>query len=153
MYPLNRSVYAIMLPDSSSISHSLRIVVLGHFYREFSVGGDRITCQACQWGFIWVPWFFMLSGFILTYARLKSKDPTWTDRTWPFVVKRAWNLWPLLVVSLLLSIWNQEGPRYSDWDWLSLPFMMTFTHAWIPRFSENSFNNPTWFLCGTALYW
>lgn len=48
-------------------------IVLGHLQKQGalrrSVGGVYVL----RWGFTWVPWFFMLSGFVLTHARMKSR--------------------------------------------------------------------------------
>ncbi|CAE7463827.1 mdmB [Symbiodinium natans] len=33
--------------------------------------GQAMDVYACNWGFTWVPWFFMLSGFILCAAEMR----------------------------------------------------------------------------------
>eukprot|EP00937_MAST-01D_sp_MAST-1D-sp2_P005373 g5373.t1 len=45
-------------------------IVLGHLYQKGAITGPYL----CGWGFTWVPWFFMLSGYVLTHARLNSRS-------------------------------------------------------------------------------
>eukprot|EP00121_Abeoforma_whisleri_P001055 Awhi_evm1s939 len=43
-------------------------IVCGHLVRRSP--SPVPTWVTSDWGYTWVPWFFMLSGFVLTFARL-----------------------------------------------------------------------------------
>lgn len=47
-------------------------IVVGHLYAKGAVA----SVYAFGWGFTWVPWFFMLSGYVLTHAQLARKART-----------------------------------------------------------------------------
>ena len=44
-------------------------IVLGHGYQQGAFRGVYFFA----WGYTWVPWFFMLSGFVLAHVQLYSK--------------------------------------------------------------------------------
>jgi hypothetical protein len=87
-------------------------IVLGHLYQS-GYGGD----YACSWGFSWVPWFFMLSGYVLTLARLASRVPDAPQPVLAFVQKRAAVIYPPFVLTLFLGLaqrwWEGEAlPKF-----------------------------------------
>lgn len=63
-------------------------IVIGHLQQD-----GRLAHSARHyffgWGFTWVPWFFMLSGYVLTHAQLSRKDPSKTGTIWAFMRKRT----------------------------------------------------------------
>jgi peptidoglycan/LPS O-acetylase OafA/YrhL len=108
-----------------------------------------------RWGFpsdltgsfnLWqgVPFFFVLSGFILTYAYARL-DEAGTRR---FFVARFARLWPVHATTLLLSILYVAFGygRLPPFDTLTaLPANLAMMHAWVPvAYSYYSWNTPSW---------
>lgn len=56
------------------------------------------------WGYAWVPWLFMISGFLLTHARLKLPADNDNGGVVKFVLRRLAKVMPLYVVAMLLSV-------------------------------------------------
>ena len=50
-------------------------IVAGHLYQKSALG----PLFFFSWGYTWVPWFFMLSGYVLMHARLNSRTPDRVD--------------------------------------------------------------------------
>jgi hypothetical protein len=87
-------------------------IVFGHLYQSGYGGG-----YASSWGFSWVPWFFMLSGYVLTLARLASRNPDAPQPVLAFVQKRAAVIYPPFAVTLFLGLaqrwWEGEAlPKF-----------------------------------------
>eukprot|EP00958_Prasinococcus_capsulatus_P016383 scaffold1809_cov386-Prasinococcus_capsulatus_cf.AAC.12 len=76
-------------------------IVLGHLHNK--------DCEAIadvylfNWGFTWVPWFFMLSGFVLTHARIASSNPERVDDPLTFMWKRSASIFPVYMLGVILS--------------------------------------------------
>mmetsp|Transcript_14481 Transcript_14481/g.45336 ORF Transcript_14481/g.45336 Transcript_14481/m.45336 type:complete len:385 (-) Transcript_14481:98-1252(-) len=81
------------------------------------------------WGPGWVACFFVLSGFKLTYAQLKRKDPSKVDPFVPYMWRRLVRLFPFYYFSLFLTAvetYQERAPL-----WIVLPFNLTLTFTWI----------------------
>jgi len=74
-------------------------IVVGHMYQSGYGGG-----YPCSWGFSWVPWFFMLSGYVLTLARHASRNPEAPQSIVTFVQKRAAVIYPPYAVTLFVGL-------------------------------------------------
>ena len=59
--------------NAARILASIHIVIT-HMYAQ----GATANVYIFSWGFTWVPWFFMLSGYVLTHAQLSRKKPAQT---------------------------------------------------------------------------
>jgi len=83
------------------------------------------------WGPSWVACFFVLSGFKLTYAQLKRKDPCKVDPFVPYMWRRLLRLYPIFYASLcltgLLAVYRGDKNPI----WMNLPFNLTLTFTWI----------------------
>ena len=71
------------------------VIVYVHTYRLFG----NIPCQH---GYLAVDFFFMLSGFVLTFAYQGKLDQDWT--TWAFFKARVARLYPLYFLGTVLGI-------------------------------------------------
>lgn len=132
-------------------------VVAGHWYAGFS--------DFARWGFTWVPFFFIVSGFVLTFSRLTSQNPERTEPIHRFVWKRLGSVYPLFVLSLvmLLFVESWHGHPMSTTTWVSLPFSLLLMQAWTWHSLDcqpseftvclASWNIPTWFLSCLFVYW
>ena len=89
-------------------------IVVGHLYAK---GALQDSIYLFKYGFTWVPWFFMLSGFVLTHARLTSRDPSKVDGPLHFLWKRTANIFPMysfgvLIAGILIIVKGKELPKY-----------------------------------------
>lgn len=64
------------------------------------------------WGFSWVSWFFMVSGFVLAQGRESACSWQDCERVGRFMLSRLVSVWPLHLVTILVSEWlNGYGKR------------------------------------------
>jgi hypothetical protein len=109
-------------------------IVLGHMSQSGFYGGN----YAATWGFSWVPWFFMLSGYVLTLARHASKNPEAPQSVIAFVQKRAAVIYPPYVFALFLGLaqtWWEGGalPKFYH-----LAAQGVLAQSFVPWLPENS---------------
>ena len=83
-------------------------IVLGHGYQQGAFRGVYFFA----WGYTWVPWFFMLSGFVLTHARLHSKVPGKVEKLLPTLRKRT----PASSKLLHCPAWSRRADLEARWD-------------------------------------
>jgi peptidoglycan/LPS O-acetylase OafA/YrhL len=108
-------------------------IVVGHMYQS-GYGGMYM----CSWGFSWVPWFFMLSGYVLTLARHASKYPEAPQSVVTFVQKRAAVIYPPYAVSLFVGLaqlwWEGEAlPKFYH-----LAAQGVLAQSFVPWLPENT---------------
>ncbi|CAE7839207.1 Fam3b, partial [Symbiodinium necroappetens] len=88
-------------------------VVLGHLFAK----GATHPVYFFGWGFTWVPWFFMLSGFVLFSAYLKNpKEETMIQ----YVLRRSTTIYPLYAFSLIPAFIMQKSLGTMSADWPTL---------------------------------
>ena len=110
-------------------------IVLGHLYQMNALPGAG---QFLAWGFTWVPWFFMLSGFVLTHARLSSQEPQKRGSALLFVRKRTANVYPLYAVGLGLALAVDWWRGKALPDWYELVAQAFFAQSWLPWLPERT---------------
>lgn len=92
-----------------------------------------------------VPFFFVLSGFILTYVYPSLEG---AGARWRFLVARVARVWPTHIVTLLIALVMffpvyQAMPGGFPFDALLANAFLV--HAWIPEARYGlSFNSPSW---------
>ncbi|CAL1139698.1 unnamed protein product, partial [Cladocopium goreaui] len=117
-------------------------VVMGHLFAR----GVIEPLYFFGWGFTWVPWFFMLSGFVLFSAYLNKPK---TDSMFGYVLRRSGTIYPLYAFAFLLG--KVRGNIYTEWPTLlAQSFLM---QAWVPYFTENALQMHCWFLSCMVVYW
>jgi len=110
------------------------------------------------WGFSWVPFFMMLSGFVLTYARLNSSHPDRIEPVRDFVAKRLRGVYPLYLCALLVRA-GQRAALAGDWSSFSLgsPFetvsLLLMAQAWFPSVVVGGIQAHCWFVSCIVPYW
>jgi len=124
-------------------------IVLGHLYAK----GAIANVYFFGWGFTWVPWFFMLSGYVLTHARLNSRDPTKFDGPYTHIAKRLSTIFPMYALGVFLSMLIQilrsiELPGYDVL--IGQSFLM---QSWVPLWTEEALLSHCWFLSNMVVYW
>ena len=127
---------------------SLHIVV-GHIKAK----GFYPGCYFCSHGFTWVPFFFVLSGFVLTHARLGSRDPSKVDGPAVHFWKRSATIYPMYAVAVLGSAVirmksDQELPAFGV-----LTAQIFLVQAFYPDLVSEALALHCWFLSCLAVYW
>ena len=121
-------------------------VVLGHLFAK----GVTHPVYFFGWGFTWVPWFFMLSGFVLFSAYLKNpKEETMIQ----YVLRRSTTIYPLYAFSLIPAFIMQKSFGTMSAEWPTLLAQSFLLQAWWPTFTENALQMHCWFLSCMVVYW
>jgi hypothetical protein len=125
-------------------------IVMGHLYQMNALPG---SIYLFSWGFTWVPWFFMLSGFVLTHARLKSKDLYRHEMAIIFVRKRTATVYPLYAFGIGLALIINWWRDYTLPEWYELIAQGFFLQSWLPWLPERTVQVHCWFLSAMLPYW
>jgi len=120
-------------------------VVAGHLYARQAVADIYLF----GWGFTWVPWFFMLSGFILFSA--EARRPR-SESVLSYVSRRLVSIYPLYAVSLLAAfvIAKTQGVAPS---FPVLLLQVWLAQAWVPLITERTLQMQCWFISCLVVYW
>jgi predicted peptidase len=127
-------------------------IVAGHLYRA----NPRAVPDfwVFDFGYTWVPYFMMMSGFILSYARLTSRDPNKVVPVLDFVQARIFGIYPLylagLLIALALRLHTHGGSSFKPVEFVLSIFLM---QAWIPGYTEHVLQPHCWFLSCIVPYW
>jgi peptidoglycan/LPS O-acetylase OafA/YrhL len=121
-------------------------VVVGHLYAR----GRLPDVYVFHWGFTWVPWFFMLSGFILCTAELRKPR---SEGVFDYVSRRLVTIYPLYAFSVLFAFGISQRQGFSDRPPWILVLQAWLLQAWIPQATEFSLQMQCWFLSCLAFYW
>lgn len=121
-------------------------VVLYHLRLYFTPIGDGLAIFG--YGFTGVSFFFILSGFVLTWSQRETVRPR------QFYWNRVARIWPLHILTMVLAIWATPLPTSSGAAWAATPFVLTLTQAWIPASPYlNAFNGVSWSLSCEAFFY
>ena len=125
--------------------------------------------NAIKWGFMWVPYFFVLSGFVSTLAQA-GKDTRGGGARFAYcggdacawLWKRLVGAYPLFVLSCLLARWNSGAHEWPAGKWASLVPTLLFLQTWMP-FTDctdtvafcttQEWNEPAWFVSALFFCW
>ena len=126
-------------------------VVLGHLHAL----GALHAAYFFGWGFTWVPWFFMLSGYVLTHARLNARDPDKLDSPATFTAVRIATLFPMYALGLVVALLIRIGTEKSVPGWYEMGAQGLLLQAWIPWVTEQGIVGTAhlWFVSCLPLYW
>jgi hypothetical protein len=138
--------------NAARIGASIHIVV-GHLHQMGALRGELRGVYFFSWGYTWVPWFFMLSGFVLTHARMRSTNPTRRENVAVFLQKRTAVIYPMYALCLLLALlvqWWRDRALPNWWVVLSQGLLV---QSWVPWLPEQSLQLHCWFLSAMVPYW
>ncbi|CAE8635125.1 unnamed protein product [Polarella glacialis] len=121
-------------------------IVVGHGYAM----GVTPSIWFFGWGFTWVPWFFMLSGFVLFSAHLKNPKE---ESMIQYVMRRSVTIYPLYAVSLIPSFIIAKYLGNLQADWGTLVAQCFLMQAWWPGWTESALQMHCWFLSCMVVYW
>ena len=88
----------------------------------------------------------MLSGFVLTHARLKKPDPHRRESALLFLRKRTATVYPLYAFGLLLALavgWWRGDALPASYELVAQGF---FVQSWLPWLPERTVQIHCWFL-------
>lgn len=75
------------------------------FYRELGVLIPHTATGLIAKGYLWVDFFFVLSGFIIQHTYGPSFESTFTRANfWPYIKARFWRIYPLHLFTLALLL-------------------------------------------------
>lgn len=101
-----------------------------------------------SFGFTGVSFFFILSGFVLTWSHRRAISIK------RFYLHRVARIWPLHVVTLVLAMWVPSAGFASITGWPAAPYVLTLTQAWKPASPFlYSFNTVSWSLSCEAFFY
>jgi len=127
--------------------------VIGHLAGRNGVVDPDYTYFAV-WGFTWVPWFFMLSGFVLFSAYLKNPKE---ESMIQYALRRSVTIYPLYAVSLIPTfiVAKMLGKLAypTSADPLTLVAQSFLLQAWWPGWTERALQPHCWFLSCMVVYW
>jgi len=127
-------------------------VVCGHLVRKSPLPIQPWLVS--DWGYTWVPWFMMVSGFVLTYARGTSKDPLDVGSLCRFMENRLLSIYPIYITGLMIAIGiDTVNEGYFKVDPFETVASVLLLQAWIPSLTENVYQNQCWFLSCIIPYW
>jgi peptidoglycan/LPS O-acetylase OafA/YrhL len=103
--------------------------------------------DAFSYGFTGVSFFFILSGFVLTWSHQRG------DSARKFYWNRFARVWPLHALTTLLAIFVPPLTTPTT-VWPALPFVLTLTQTWIPGSGYAvAFNGVSWSLACEAIFY
>ena len=124
-------------------------IVAGHLYQKGALG----PMYFLSWGFTWVPWFFMLSGYVLMHARLNSRTPDRVDPPLTALWKRTSSIFPMYAIGVVLDMvayLARGSPLPAYYVLIAQSFLL---QGWVSYLTEKSLQTHTWFLSAMVVYW
>jgi len=124
-------------------------IVVGHLTAAKKLKDTYLS----TWGFTWVPFFFVLSGFVLTYARLASGNPNAVDMPLTIVWKRTAGIYPLYAVTLCLTAAVRMSLGHALPSVPTLLSQAALMQSFSPHLATASMAMHCWFLSCLLVYW
>ena len=124
-------------------------VALYHLVRPFSKWGP--LGPAMENGYSGVSFFFVLSGFILTYAHAADYERGLADKG-RFWIARLARIYPVYFVSLLVAVLLELAALRNPLHWIALAADFAMMQAWSMRM-VNFFNSGAWTLSCEAFFY
>lgn len=124
------------------------------------------------WGYTWVPFFFLLSGFVLFFSKAQAEGSSEVEaskfgfagrgRAWLWLWKRWISMYPLFVLSLVLGLWGVPFFAHPEGMWMALVNMLLMLQAWawelrctehVALCAYSVWNEPAWFVSALFFCW
>ena len=110
-----------------------------HAWSTTSTPREKLS-NILLWGFAWVPFFFILSGFVLFFSKAQAEGSSerhaqafgFTGRgaAWSWLWKRWISMYPLFLLSLVLGLWGVPYFTHPEGQWVSVINMLLMLQAW-----------------------
>jgi peptidoglycan/LPS O-acetylase OafA/YrhL len=137
---------------------ALRLLAFGKtFLAHVQLGSFPVLDQVRRGSGLGVPFFFVLSGFLITYLACLEKKETGKLRLKHFYWRRVLRIWPLyytvvalgLAIPWLLQWLNQQGSfeGYAPTWWVSGLFLDNYKTMWLRESPSVSVLAVLWSVC------
>jgi len=137
---------------------ALRVLAFSKtFLTHVQLGSFPVLDQLRRASWLGVPFFFVLSGFLITYLACEEKKQTGQLRLGNFYWRRVLRIWPLYytIVALGLAIpvvlrWLHQPPSpegYAPTWWVSVLFLDNYKTMWLREAPSVSVLMVLWSLC------
>jgi len=135
-----------LLPLTSLRLFAAGMIFLHHLRGKWSVPSEVSSFPLGQG----VSFFFVLSGFILTYAYREMHEKNGTRS---FLVARASRLYPLHIFTFLavLALFFEE--QIGQYGWSGALINVSMLQAWWPSDVALSFNGPSWSISNEIFFY
>lgn len=124
-------------------------VALYHFVRPFSLWGPLTAVMGA--GYVGVSFFFVLSGFILTYSRAHEYERG-RGLVSKFWIARFARVYPVYLVSMILAAYVKRADFHQKIHILAFIADLFMVQSWSIRM-VNFFNVPAWSLSCEAFFY
>ena len=124
-------------------------VALYHLVRPFSLWGP--LAGAMSVGYVGVSFFFVLSGFILTYSHAEEYE-SGRGSAKDFWVARLARIYPIYLLAMLFAGVVGFGQYHSRLHALAFGIDLALMQAWLVR-AANFFNVPAWTISVEAFFY
>lgn len=133
-------------------------IVIGHMYQG---GNIEFVTNFYKFGYTWVPWFFMLSGYILSVAETKRRQRKRGEESavplMDYIYRRLETIYPPYIFAMLASIcteWGIKGNQQLS-PANNVMIYCLLMQSWIPAILEKGLTYlvQCWFLSCLLLYW
>ena len=128
-------------------------IVFGHLAKQGSLRGELAGIYLFAWGYTWVPWFFMLSGFVLAHARFKSRTAAKPQAAASFVKKRTAVIYPMYAIGLFLALLIRFWKTSPLPEWYMVASQGVLAQSFLPWLPEDTVQSHCWFLSALVPYW
>jgi peptidoglycan/LPS O-acetylase OafA/YrhL len=129
-------------------------VFFDHFGKDILVGAPLMLNRVLPHGRMAVTFFFILSGFVLTYSN--SPNGKLFKPASQFMLARFARIYPVYFFALLIplphKLWGLLSGHENKADFLALPFVLTLSQAWFPHLAD-AWNPPAWSLSVEAFFY
>jgi len=113
--------------------------------------------QFFRLGDTWVPYFFILSAFVTSFAQLNRKEPSNVGEFLPFLKKRLIGVYPLFFLAMLLALFAKVYIPYMELDSNAFDVLLNvlLLQTWRPWVTHQTLNVnlPSWFVSALAFQW
>lgn len=127
-------------------------VFLSHLTMDFgSIRFDWIRRNIFYEGFLGVSFFFILSGFVLTYSTSKYilPDKTYSLDIRKFYLARIFRIYPLHILTFLITV-----IVYPDFNFSSFIAGFFLVHSFIPDFNYYfAYDSPSWSISNEMFFY
>ena len=124
-------------------------VALYHFVRPYSAWGRLGTFMSA--GYIGVSYFFILSGFILTYTHAQEYQSGYGKPS-RFYIARLARVYPVYLVSMILAAYVSRGEFHNPIHVAAYLIDLVMLQSWSIRV-VNFFNVPAWSLSTEVFFY
>ena len=127
------------------------LVFCSHMHLEKNFGDSSLLILIFKQGFVGVSFFFVLSGFILSYTyENQIKNLKFNNKK--FLLKRFFRLWPLHFITMIPFVFLNEN--IDILNIISIFLNLSFLQSWIPNVNiYYDLNTPSWSLSNEIFFY